>query len=156
MINTTGCHVNRFSKSTRHSASSPDSSFISLEKVAKATSKVSDGSDQIKVELLHPHPTQHPTPPPPFSDFGSFNICLLVHLIRYKTFIRNFPLPASIRSQIWVFLKLKGFQCYFPEKFRCNLIIMKLRIFAIPLSIKFYVSFCLRKIAWSGEGFVKH
>ena len=55
MINTAGCYVNRFSSSTRHT-DSPDSSFISLEKGAKAASKFSDGSDQIKVELQHPRP----------------------------------------------------------------------------------------------------
>jgi len=152
MINTTGCHVNRFSSSTRHTAS-PDSSFISLEKGAKVTSKFSDGSDlacvagakrggrgggrkarkrwnvrslplpplppslfpcplplstpatqassdQIKVELPHPHP-------PIFSDLAVLTYAYLVHLIGYKTFIRNFPLPASIRSQTWVFLKSK-------------------------------------------------
>ena len=135
MINTTGCYVNRFSSSTRHSAS-PDSCFISLEKGAKAASKFSDGSDQIKVEL---------PPPPPFSPILTvLTDAYFVHLIRYKTFIRNFPLPASIRSQTWIFLKLKVLQCYFPEKFRCNLIIVKLRIFAIPPSTKLYVSFCSR------------
>ena len=54
MINTTGSHVNRSSTSSRESASqgpSQDSSYISLEKGAKAASKFGDGSGQIKVEL---------------------------------------------------------------------------------------------------------
>ena len=58
MINTTGSHVNRSSTSSHESASqglskgpSQDSSFISLEKGAKAASKFGDGSGQIKVEL---------------------------------------------------------------------------------------------------------
>ena len=77
------CYVNHNSSPTRDRAS-PDNSFISLEKGDKATS---EGSDRIKIEL-----------PLFFSPASAvLTYPYLVHLIRYKTFINNFPPTVSIR-----------------------------------------------------------